>query len=194
MSRTTQILLTVLVLIFSIIMCPLALSDPSALGSAGGVVGVIVALALTVAAWFALGALAKVSAAQQDKQAHAILDPHLPVGETYQAMMYGYIGPGQVGMVVLFGYLGDWLINSWRRKWHYIGLTDRHLVVLPVSGNRPTGDPRVIGRNEVQQLELKGLQTELVIALLTDKLAFKIAPGWQEQAKAMDKAWRGVTV
>jgi hypothetical protein len=194
MSKAGRVLLAILVLIFGFFCAWLPFANSTdTMATVGPILALIVAVALAVGTYFLVDWLARKSSARQEKQALAVLSPAIPAGEALQMVTYGYVGPGRTGAVLLFGALGDAMINASRRKWYYVGLTYRHLILVQAKNKKSTGVQQVLSRSDVQQVEYArgALEPRLIIDLPAEKMELKIEGyGWQERAKAMDSMWR----
>jgi hypothetical protein len=186
---------TALVLLFGFLCAWLPFSSSEGtMATLGPILALVIAVALAVVTYLLADRLGRWTGARQEKKAVSTLSPAVPAGEPLQMVTYGYVGPGRSGAIFLFGALGDAIINAPRRKWYYVGLTDRHLILLQVKNEKPTGVQQVLARSDVQQLEYAGgvFGPRLVVTLAAEKMELKVESyTWQERAKVLDKIWRG---
>jgi len=197
MSRVTRIALALLVFFFAWFFCSVPFSGgEDTLSQLAPWIGLVIALALAVGSYFGFDALNRWSSARQEAKARSLLAPLAPPGETIQAFTFGYVGPGRTGAILLFGALGDAVINARRRKWYYIGLTERHLLLIQVSNNKPTGVQQVLARNDVRGLEFQSgafKEPKLMIRLPVEEMQIRVEQyGWRGRAKTLDVLWRGL--
>ena len=202
MSRVSRIALALLVFAFAFLFCAtpfIAFSGgENTLNQLAPWIGLVVALAIAVGSYFAFDALSRWSSARREAKARALLAPITPAGETVQASTFGYVGPAFAGFagadILLFVALAAEVINARRRKWYYVGLTERHLLLLQVSNNKPTGVRQVLARNEVPGLEFQSgifKGSMLVIRLLREEMQIGVEQyGWRGRAKTLDNLWR----
>ncbi len=194
MSTTRNVILSIIFFILFVFLCGVIFNAQEST-TLGWVIAIVLSLAGAVGLYFLFGILQKRSLANQQKNAMAALQPFLPAGETLQMFVRGYVGPGQTGMILLFGALGDAIINAPRRQWYYVGLTQRYLVIAQVKGQKPTGVKQVLLRNEVKDLRydtgaLK--EPRLVIEFAAEKMELRMMDyGMLKSAKAMDDTWHG---
>ncbi len=195
MPRFTRFLLALVVFVFVFFFVWLSFAgSQGAMSSIGPILALIVAVALAVGTYFWVGRTARSSNAYQEKQALAVLSPVIPAGEALQMVTYGYVGPGHANAMLVFGALGDAIINAPRRTWYYVGLTYQHLILLQVKNQKPTGVQQILGRGDVRQIAYSrgALEPKLVITLPAEVMELKVEGyGWQERAKALDKLWHG---
>ncbi|MGC1377824.1 MAG: hypothetical protein WA821_16445 [Anaerolineales bacterium] len=191
MSKTGNILLAVLVFFFAFIFCGLPFTSGSDSSSFGWVIALVIALALAVGSYFLFGALQKRNLVQQQKIADQVLGPVLPSGESLLAFVHGYTGPGRTGMILLFGALGDALINGPRRKWYYLGITRQSLLLVQVNGKKPTGVKQVLRRGEVQLAFESGALKEprLTLQFAAERMELRVEAGMVTKAKEVAAAW-----
>ncbi len=194
MSKSTNVLLAILVFIFAAVFCVLPFAG-SGSSSYTWVIGLILALAIAVGSYFLFAAIQKRNLANQEKTANAVLSPALPPGEQLLAYVQCYTGPGRTGMTLLFGALGDAAINASRRKWYYLGLTHQFLILVQVNGKKPTGVQQVLRRGEVRQLFLDSgafKEPKLNLQLAVESMELRIDAGMIKRAKELDAAWHNV--
>jgi hypothetical protein len=190
MSKTSNIILAVLVFFFAFVFCSLPFTSGSD-SSSGWVIGFIIALALAVGSYFLFGAMQKRSLEQQKKIANEVLGPVLPSGESLLTFVKGYTGPGRTGMVLLLGALGDAIINGPRRKWYYLGITRQYLVLAQVNGKKPTGVKQILRRGEVQLSFDSGAFKEprLVLQFAAERMELRVESGMVKQAQEASAIW-----
>ena len=157
-------------------------------------IGFAAALVVGVGAYFLFGWLQKKTNQQQEKIVQTILVPLLPAGETIQAFVQGFTGPGRTGTTLLVGALGDAIINSSRRKYYYIAITRQYVVMVQVNGKKPTGVNQVLRRGEIlsMQFERPALkEPRLVLQFAAERMELLLDGGMIERAKQMAAAWNG---
>jgi hypothetical protein len=194
MSKATNIILAIVVFLLAWLLCTLTVSGPDT-SSYAWAIGLVIALVLGVGAYYLFDALQKYSFAQQEKTAKEIFAPVLPAGEMLLAFVKGYTGPGRTGMVLLFGALGDALINAPRRKWYYAGVTKQYLVLVQVNGKKPTGVQQVLRRSEVGQLVFESgafKEPKLILQFAAERMELRIDANMIKRAKEIDATWRNV--
>ncbi len=195
MPKFTRFLLALVVFVFVFFFAWLSFAgSQGTLKSIGPTLALIAAVALAVGAYVWIGRQARGSNVRLEKEALAVLAPAVPAGEAVQMVTYGYTGPGHAGAMLAFGALGDAIVNAPRRTWYYVGLTDRHLVLLQVKNQKPTGVQQVLGRGDVQQIAYSrgALEPKLVITLPVEVMELRFEGyGWRERAQALDKIWHG---
>jgi hypothetical protein len=192
MSKVSSIILAIFVFIFAWVLCAVPFSGSDS-ASYGWIIALIIALALGVGSYFVFEALQKRALAQQEKTAQEIIAPLLPAGETLLAFAQGYIGPGRTGMVIMFGVLGDALINAPRRKWYYVGISRQTLALVQVNGKRPTGVQQVLRRSDVRQLTFDSgafKEPKLLLQFAAENMELRLDGSMIKRAKALDAAWR----
>ena len=191
MSKTGNIILAVLVFLFAFVFCSLPFIGSDSSSSFGWVIGFIIALAVAVGAYFLFGAMQKRGLEQQQKIANQVIGPVLPSGESLLTFVHGYTGPGRTGMILLFGALGDAIINAPRRKWYYLGITKQYLVLVQVNGKKPTGVKQVLRRGEVQLSFDSGALKEprLVLQFAAELMELRVEAGMVKQAKEAGAIW-----
>jgi hypothetical protein len=193
-SKATNIGIAFIVFMFSWIICVVIISASNP-GQYSWLIALFTALVLGVVFYFVSDGVQKRSLAQQEKGAQKILAPALPAGETLLAFMKGYTGPGRTGMTLMFGALGDALVNAGRRKWYYVGLTRQYLALVEVKGKKPTGVQQVVRRGEISQLEWqKGAfkEPKLVIQFIADRMELRVDYNMLNRAKEIDRLWHNV--
>ncbi len=195
MPRFTRFLLALVVFVFVFFFAWLSLAgSQGAMSSIGPTLALIAAVALAVGTYFWVGRSARSSNTYLEKQALAVLAPTVPAGEALQMVTYGYVGPGHANAMIFFGAMGDAIINAPRRTWYYVGLTDRHLILLQVKNREPTGVQQVLSRGDVRQIAYSrgALEPKLVITLPAEVMELRFEGyGWRDRAQAMDKIWHG---
>ncbi len=195
MPTFTRLLLAFVVLLFGFFCAWLPFADSQGtMSSIGPILALIVAVVLAVGTYFLVDWLERVLSTRREKQATAMLSSAIPSGEALQMVTYGYLGPGRTGTMLAFGAMGDAIINAPRRKWYYVGLTNRHLILLQVKNKKTTGVQQVLSRSDVQQVAYSpgAFETKLVITLPAEVMELKVEGyGWRDRAKALGKMWRG---
>lgn len=159
----------------------------------GWLIGLVIALGLAGGAYLFFEWLRKYTLAQQEKTANSIFAPVLPLGETLLAFTQGYTGPGRTGMVLLFGALGDAIINAPRRKWYYVGVTRQSLLLVQVKGKKPTGVQQVLPRREVSHLSFESgvlKEPKLILQFAVESIELRVNSSMVKRAKEVDAAWR----
>jgi hypothetical protein len=191
MSKTGNIILAVLVFFFAWVFCSLPFTSSDSSSSLNWVIGFIIALVVAVGSYFLFGAMQKRALEQQQKIANGVLGPVLPSGESLLTFVQGYTGPGRTGMVLLFGALGDAIINGPRRKWYYLGITRQYLLLVQVNGKKPTGVKQVLRRGEVQLSFDSGALKEprLVLQFAAERMELRVEAGMVKQAKEASAIW-----
>jgi hypothetical protein len=190
-NKITNSLFAFWVFMMAWFICAGVLSSTSAKPYAW-VIGAFFALVVAVGTYFLCDMLQENGLNRQEKMAQKILQPVLPLGETLQAFVRGYTGPGRTGMIMIFGALGDSLINAPRRKWYYLGLTQQYLALVQVNGKKPTGVQQVLRRGEVRNLTWAGgalKNPKLILQLAADRMEFLVDYDMGNRAKLIDKAW-----
>ncbi len=195
MPRFTRFLLALVVFVFVFFFAWLSFAgSQGTMKSIGPIVALIVAVALAVGTYFWVGRQARASNVYEEKQAIAVLSSAVPAGDALQMVTYGYVGPGHANAMIIFGAVGDAIVNAPRRTWYYVGLTYQHLILLQVKNREPTGVQQVLGRGDVRQIAYSRgvLEPKLVITLPAQVMELRFEGyGWQERAKALDKIWHG---
>ncbi len=192
MSKATSVILAIFVFVLAWFFCALPFASPDS-PSYGWIIALVAALALGVGSFFLFDFLQKRAVAQQEKNAQEVLGPVLPAGETLLAFVHGYTGPGRTGMVLLFGALGDAVINGPRRKWYYVGVTRQHLALVQVNGKKPTGVQQVLQKGDVAQLafETGGFkEPKLIVQFAADRMELRLDANMFKRAKEAETAWR----
>ena len=197
MTTVSRIIVAIFVLVLAWLFCSLPfLGQEGVMGTLGLFIGFVIAAAIAVGSFFGLGWLEQWTTQRQEKQGNTILGPHVPAGESLKAFTYGYVGPGRTGAILLFGALGDAVINSWRRKFYYVGVTERYAILVQVKNNKPTGVQQVLGRSDVRQLEYSQKAFSgplLTVQLPADTLELHIeGMGWLPRAKTLPAVWNGL--
>ena len=193
MSKAGNITLAIIVFLLAWLLCTVTFMGTDA-SSYAWAIGLIIALVIGVGSYYFFGVLQKRTFAQEEKTAKEIFTPVLPAGERLLAFAQCYTGPGRTGMVLLFGALGDAIINAPRRKWYYLGITQQYLILVQVNGRKPTGVQQVLRRGEVGQLEFETgafKEPKLILQFTAERMELRVEGNMIKRAKAVDVAWRG---
>lgn len=192
MSKASNVALAALVF-FLVLLPSVAMLSGSNSPSYGWVIGLVFALAIGAGSYFLFDRLLRRADARQDETARQLFAPVLPPGETLLGFVQGYTGPGHAGMVLLFGAVGDAIVNSPRRRWYYVGLTRQYLILLQVNGRRPTGVQQVLRRSEVRQLGFESgafKEPKVILQFPAETMELRLEANMTSRAKEMDAIWR----
>jgi hypothetical protein len=96
-------------------------------------------------------------------------------------------------MILLFGALGDALINAPRRKYYYLGITAQNLILVQFKGKKPTDVHQVLRRGEVSLSYEAGAfkEPKLVLTFAAEQMELRVLGNMVKRAKELAAAWNG---
>ncbi len=157
---------------------------------------VLIAAAFGALTYFLCDLVMEHKHANEEKIARAILQPVLPAGETLLASTFGFTGPSHAARYVV-GIWDDLSLNR-RRRWYYVGISQRSLAIVKVKGGMPTGK-YVLRRSQVMQVKLDKIAISgprLLMQFAADPMILWIDGDYTmtRRAEELMRVWRGQAI